>query len=111
MVLLPAVVELNLLYLPGQFYPLLFRNNSSDIKQSLEMSQRANTGSYLYCFQAFGLYGEHGKLLLLPKSSINLFEVHHVIWANEQQTETLFGGSCCSATPMDVSLRCPGDLG
>lgn len=71
---------------------------------------RPNAESHPDCFHAFGLYGEHGKVLVLPKTLVNLFEVHHVVWAYYQQTETLFGGSCCSATPMDVSLRCPGNL-
>ncbi|KAG7238452.1 hypothetical protein INR49_030864, partial [Caranx melampygus] len=53
---------------------------------------------------------EHGKVLILPKSFVNLSEVHHVVWADEQQTETLFGGSCRSATAMDISLRCPRNL-
>lgn len=67
-------------------------------------------GSHLYRLHAFGLYGEHWKLLVLPESFVNLFEVHHVIRAYQQQTETFFGGSCCSATPVNVSLRCSGNL-
>lgn len=114
MVLLSAVVELDLLNLSGQFHSLLWRNTLvNKIKDNLfkcHIKAGPTAGSYLDCFKAFGLYGEHGKFLVLPKSLVYLFEVHHVVRAYEQQAETLFGSSCCSATPMDVSLRCPGNL-
>lgn len=74
------------------------------------MKAGPTAGSHLDGFHAFELYGEHGKVFVLPESPVDLFEVHHVVRAYQQQTEALFGGSCCSATPMDISLRCPGNL-
>lgn len=112
MVLLSAVMELYLLYLSGQVYTVLLKNTLSNKLLSLKVTNKARAfcDCYLYSFHAFGLNGKHWKLLILAECSGNLFEVHHVLWADEQQTETLLGGSCSSPTPMDISLRCPGNL-
>lgn len=111
MVLLSAVMELYLLYLSGQVYTFLLKKTHSNKLLSLQLTKKVGVYSYyLYCFHAFGLNGKHWKLLILVESSGNLFEVHHVLWADEQQTETLFGSSGSSPTPMDISLRCPGNL-
>lgn len=112
MVLLSAVMELYLLYLSGQVYTILIKNTLSNKLLSLKVTKKvcAYSDCYLYCFHAFGLNGKHWKLLILAESFGNLFEVNHVLWADEQQTETLFGGSCSSPTPMDISLRRPGNL-
>lgn len=110
--LLSAVIELYLFYLSGQVYTVLLKNTSSNKLVSVKVTSKvcAYSDCYLNCFHAFCLNGKHWKLLVLAKSSGNVFEVYHVLWANEQQTETLFGGSCSSPTPMDVSLSRPGNL-
>lgn len=114
MLLLLAVVELNLLDLMCQVYPLLWRNpfnrEQSDHLFKWHKKAGAIAGAHLDGFHAFGLYGEHGKILVFPEGLVDLFEVHHVVWAYQQQTQTLFGGSRGSATTMDVSLRSPGNL-
>lgn len=67
-------------------------------------------GADLDGLHAFGVQREHGQLLVLPQSSVDLLEVQHVVGADEQQTETFFGGPGCSAAAVDVRLRRPGNL-